>query len=290
LSGGAGNIAFLVGFGRIVNTCFQVEQYFLSDYPGEGEFLQAMSSLLSEQNVYISYNGKRFDSHLLINRGIMNRLHVSFPYHIDLLYPVRRIWKQVIGSCSLSNIEAHILNIERGLDVPGYLVPELYFEYLRTGESRGLEPVFTHNMQDILSLAHLFRLIGDLLQGERSDVAVDRLGLGRYMLEFDPERGEKLLLDNFEDRDYLSGKCLSLYYKRMQRWEDALSLWKRMWRDHQSQFAAVELAKYLEHRVKQYRQALDLVEQLLSSRIYTAESYPELVWRKKRLEKKLTGR
>ena len=43
------------------------------------------------------------------------------------------------------------------------MVPELYFEYLRTGDSRPMEGIFYHNAMDILSLAALFNYTAGLL-------------------------------------------------------------------------------------------------------------------------------
>jgi uncharacterized protein YprB with RNaseH-like and TPR domain len=80
------------------------------------------------------------------------KMSLKDPYHFDLLYPARRLWKRRLESCSLSTVEREILKVIRDDDVPGYLIPEIYFRYLRTKDARAIKQVFEHNLQDILSL------------------------------------------------------------------------------------------------------------------------------------------
>src|SRR4029077_3184982 len=55
--------------------------------------------------------------------------------------------------------ETQVLGFEREGDVPGALIPYLYFEYLRTGRAARLLPVFHHNATDILTLACLTGIV-----------------------------------------------------------------------------------------------------------------------------------
>ena len=57
-----------------------------------------------------------------------------------------------IGDCSLGNLEEQVLRFARVDDLPGSEVPEVYFQYLREGQSPRLQDVFTHNQLDIVSL------------------------------------------------------------------------------------------------------------------------------------------
>jgi len=69
-----------------------------------------------------------------------------------------------LENCSLSTVEREILGVYRENDVPGYLVPEIYFRYLRTGDARDIKGVFEHNLQDILSLVVLTAKINDFFK------------------------------------------------------------------------------------------------------------------------------
>jgi tetratricopeptide (TPR) repeat protein len=75
--------------------------------------------------------------------------------HVDLLFGARRLWRLALERCRLQDLESKILGVERVGDVGGGFIPELYFEWLRTGNGKPLEPVFRHNATDILSLACL---------------------------------------------------------------------------------------------------------------------------------------
>ena len=56
-------------------------------------------------------------------------------------------------------LENQILGVERQGDLPGELIPYVYFEYVRTQEIFSLMPVFHHNAIDILTLACLTAIV-----------------------------------------------------------------------------------------------------------------------------------
>src|ERR1035438_6090196 len=69
------------------------------------------------------------------------------------------------------------------LRLSGWRIPYRYFEYLRTGRTAGLAPVFHHNRLDILTLACLTSLVLAVL-GDPSRAplhAVDLVGLGGWL-------------------------------------------------------------------------------------------------------------
>ena len=57
------------------------------------------------------------------------------------------------------DLENQILGVERQGDLPGELIPYVYFEYLRTREIGRLMPIFHHNQVDILTLACLTAIV-----------------------------------------------------------------------------------------------------------------------------------
>jgi uncharacterized protein YprB with RNaseH-like and TPR domain len=161
LSGGAGTVAFLAAFGRFISSGqLHIKQYLLLDYPGEDDFLEAvLEEFKKEKSVIVSYNGKCFDSPLLATRCLMNgRRPPEYP-HADLLHPARRLWKTVIGDCSQQSVETRILGLERNDDTPGALAPEIWFEFLRTGEAGRLFGVCDHNTADISGLASMLAVM-----------------------------------------------------------------------------------------------------------------------------------
>lgn len=157
LSGGAGTLAFLAAFGRIIKygsvDKLRITQYLLLDYPGESDFLDVVLKEFTKDCVIVTYNGKCFDSQILKTRCLMNRINPPVYYHADLLHPARRLWKNVIQDCSQSSIETRILGIDRSGDIPGALAPDIWFEFLKTGRTDRLTGICDHNVSDISGLA-----------------------------------------------------------------------------------------------------------------------------------------
>jgi len=307
LSGGAGNIAFLIGIGRLAGEEIRVRQLFLSDFPGERELLDLTVQELDASGILVTYNGSSFDLPLLRTRLLMNGMRFAMPGGgIDLLRPARRLWGGLLESCSLHSIEESVLGVERDEDVPGFMVPELYFRFLRWGESERLSAVFAHHLEDIVSLARLFAHIEGLAaeaRDEGSDACgegsvararrggVDRLALATMLIERGERAGERLLHCLFDEGDERAGHAYGLLLKRAHRYEEAREVWRRLWAGAKSRFAAVELAKDYEHRLRDLGAALTLVES--ASRLPVrgfpgaAEARAELLLRKARLQRKL---
>ena len=158
LSGGAGTVAFLAAFGQFIikkNTLnLHVTQYLLLDYPGENDFLDAViKKIKTEKSVIVTYNGKCFDASILKTRCLMNGKKPPEFYHVDLLHPARRLWKNIIHDCSQSSIETKILGLDRSDDIPGALAPEIWFEFLKTGRTERLTGICEHNCSDIAGLS-----------------------------------------------------------------------------------------------------------------------------------------
>ncbi|MEE8563994.1 MAG: ribonuclease H-like domain-containing protein, partial [Atribacterota bacterium] len=189
LAGGAGTYIFLVGVGYFEGDQFCVRQYFMRDYNEERALLSALNDLLSNFKAVVTYNGKTFDLPLMESRYIMSGMKMGLenPYHFDLLYPARRLWKRRLESCSLSTVEREILKVIRDDDVPGYLIPEIYFGYLRTKDARALKQVFEHNLQDILSLVALVSRMCFLVEDplNNTEYGMDIFSIGKM---FDEEK------------------------------------------------------------------------------------------------------
>ncbi|MCL2067773.1 MAG: ribonuclease H-like domain-containing protein [Treponema sp.] len=161
LSGGAGTVAFLAAFGKFThNNKIHITQYLLLDYPGENDFLQAaLGEFDGNEKVIVSYNGKSFDSQILKTRCLMNGIRPPEYHHIDLLHPARRLWKGILENCSQGTIETGILGIDRTGDIPGAMAPEIWFDFLRTGDMDNLMGICEHNCRDITGLASILAAI-----------------------------------------------------------------------------------------------------------------------------------
>jgi len=157
LSGGAGTVAFLAAFGRLDSTGkLRITQYLLLDYPGENDFIEALLGEFAGAVTMVSYNGKCFDSQILKTRCLMNGIAPPEYRHADLLHPARRLWKRLLPNCSQATIETGILGIDRTGDIPGAMAPDIWFAFLRHGETEPLLGICEHNRRDIAGLAAIF--------------------------------------------------------------------------------------------------------------------------------------
>ncbi len=155
LAGGTGTYAFLIGVGRITKEGFRVRQFFMREFGEETSLLHSLTRHLEQFEVLITYNGRTYDQPLLETRYRMVRARPPFSRlaHLDLLHGARRLWNLRFDSCRLVELENRILGIERQGDLPGEMIPYVYFEYQRRGEIDRLLPIFHHNQLDILTLA-----------------------------------------------------------------------------------------------------------------------------------------
>jgi hypothetical protein len=140
----------------------------LLDYPGEYDFVAAVSGEFSSGDpgvTVVSYNGKTFDSSILKTRCLMNGMVPPEYRHVDLLYPARRLWKRMLPDCSQGTIETGILGLDRMGDIPGAMAPDIWFSFLKHGETEPLQGICEHNRRDIAGLAVMFaamlRIAGD---------------------------------------------------------------------------------------------------------------------------------
>lgn len=166
LATGPGTLAFLVGLGTWSGDRLTVRQLVLPDHVDEPALLTLLDGLIPRDAALVTYNGRTFDWPLLVARY---RLHRRPPPehagHHDLLPIARQLWRPRLGNARLATIEHGVCGVERHGDLPGALIPERYFGYLRDRRAEPLRPVLEHNRQDIVTLgkllATLARLIGE---------------------------------------------------------------------------------------------------------------------------------
>jgi len=186
LSGGAGTVAFLVGLGAFDESDFRTTQFFLNGFAGERALLAAVTAFMKDRPLLITYNGRSFDVPVMETRWSFHRLPLPFEgvAHVDMLPPARRLWRagaEGDRSCRLVALEDALFGMARVGDVPGWEIPQRYFEFVRSGDPAPLEPVLHHNRLDLLSLAALTARAQRLVR-EGPDAARDhheRLALGR---------------------------------------------------------------------------------------------------------------
>ena len=289
LAGGTGTCAFLIGIGAVEGPDFVVRQFFLRDYPEEKAILAALAEVLSRYKGFVTFNGKTFDVPLLETRYTLARQRSPFGrmIHLDLLHPARRLWKLRLESCHLTHLEREVLGISRKGDVPGSEIPGIYFDYLRSGDARGLQPVFFHNSLDIVTLAALtaemariVRVETALAGGEAIETIVhagDTPSLDLFSLSRILERaGESEKSASICRRALASGLPVSFepralwhlatQHKRRREYEQAVEIWHEITRRESDGFldALEQLAIHAEHRLRDCSIALGFTERALA--------------------------
>jgi len=162
LATAAGTLPFLVGVGVWQTGELVVSQLLLPDHSGERALLDFLRALLPPDGWLVTYNGKCFDWPLLTARYRLYRQTApALSGHLDLLPVARQLWKHRLGGARLAIVEQALCGVERVDDLPGALIPERYFSYLKSRQPRLLAPIVEHNLQDIISLARLLSVLAD---------------------------------------------------------------------------------------------------------------------------------
>ena len=304
LAGGTGTYAFMVGVGRFEAGIFHLAQFFMRDPSEEPALLEALADFLAPAQALVTYNGKAFDAPLLVTRYSLHNIPIPFKdySHLDLLPLARRLWRDRLPSRSLKYIEENVLGAPRtSQEVPGYEIPYLYFDYLRSGDATPLKGVFYHNAMDVVALAamlnHTSHMLADPLHG-CIEHGLDRIALAKLFEDLGKwdeaarlyERG---LEQQLPEADFWQAvKRLSLLQRRRGDLESAAQLWTKA-ADDGHVYAHIELAKYYEHRHRDHaaalewtRKAIERVGELDIPRYEYNHWMEELEHRRERLEGK----
>ncbi len=273
LAGGAGTYAFLVGTGHFVKNHFVVRQYLMRDYPEELPLLAALQDDIAQAKGLISFNGKRFDWPLLLDRFTMNRFprHISDYLHLDLLFPARRLWKDRLPSCSLSSLEQNILGVHRVGDIPGSEVPQRFFQFLQTGDGELLKDILEHNVIDIVSMVSLLMKLAQIGSQPPAgcDCPFEAEGLGR-LYQQTGDFSQAILyyqsaLEHCQDIRLRSRLLTGIASgnKRLRQYKEAESAWLAL-TQYEDVRAYEELAKYYEHHKKDITAAITMARRGLA--------------------------
>jgi hypothetical protein len=298
LSAGAGTVAFLVGCGYFDLGAFQVRQFLLTSFMSERALLAAVAEFFSGADLIVTYNGKTFDVPVMETRWLFHRLEMPLEGvpHFDMLHPARRLWKTRAGSagdiedsgCRLTTLERTLFNVTRVGDVPGFEIPGRFFNFVRSGDPRPLEPVLEHNRLDLVSLAAVMaRAVRLAREGQTAcRDCTEALALGRVL---ERAGGD----DRFHERAGALARAEACYtraagsraaevkgealyrlgirYRRERRFAEAAAIWREVVELTEPrgirrvgalgdlrQFAAEALAIHHEHRERDLNGAREL--------------------------------
>jgi uncharacterized protein len=279
LAGGTGTYAFLTGLAWWESGGLRIEQLFMRDYDDEHSVLLELADRLKKRPVLVTFNGKSFDWPLLQSRFRMTR-QIEVPElaaHLDFLHPARQLWRLQLGSTRLADLERTVLGNEtlawsRLHDVHSACIPDLYFQFLRTGAVDGIVGVFRHNAMDLRGLA---ALAGRILQvlAKPEDAQTEPLECYAISRLLD-RRGESTKARKLYERclkaqlpEPIARKARHEAAKLAKRERDfgrATELWNELADSSEPSFEALEqLAIYYERREKDYNQAVRITRSAL---------------------------
>jgi uncharacterized protein YprB with RNaseH-like and TPR domain len=275
---GAGMVPFLVGLGYFKGDDFHVVQYFIRDFDEEPSMLYALGKMLERFRLVVTYNGATFDIPLLESRFILARLEnplLGMP-HLDLLTGARRLWRNGHGSCRLVALEREIVSFLRGPDIPGSMIPRVYFDFVNHGSNlayRQLQSVFTHNVYDIVSLAALTVCACDRVTIEPAsfDNPLDLYSLARILENTPDWKSSRALYEMAragglpEPARFRAAESLSVIYRRSGEHEHALAVCLELIQSTSFSMAAFEGAAIHYERIEgNPARALEIVDEALA--------------------------
>jgi hypothetical protein len=195
-------------------------------------------------------------------------------------------------------LERQILGFHREGDLPGEMIPYVYFEYLRSREAHRLMPIFHHNAIDILTLACLTAIVPAAFRDTGHEALArlgvrrgeDLSGIARWLIAAgELERGLELMKRAVaagipDHMLYRSLWDIGLAEKKLERPHAALEVFTELaaCRNEFRCNALQELAKFYEHQERNFALALEFTHQA-----FTLEPSEALLHRKARLEKRL---
>lgn len=263
LAGGTGTLPFLLGLARVEHGRLRLHQYFLTGFRGEHSLLEHAREWLQAGQHLVSYNGKSFDLPLLLTRHRLRRLAwpLAAKPHLDLLHPTRAAFARRWPDCRLQTAEAELLGLRRADDLPGWMVPQVWSEFVRSGVLGEVPRILEHNRLDVISLA---ALPGELcrVHAEPGYRQADGHALARRHLRAgQPALAREHLQAGAASLDPAGLLELAGLHRRAGEWQAALAIWQPL--AAQGVVAAIlALAKFYEHVSGDYGSALAACREL----------------------------
>jgi tetratricopeptide (TPR) repeat protein len=178
-----------------------------------------------------------------------------------------------LPSRTLKYLEENVIFAPRTTEeVPGYEIPYIYFDYLRTRDARPLKGVFYHNAMDVVAMAailtHITAIFSnpftELIKHGLDAVALAKLyeAIGHW--DTAARLFEKSLEMNLDEPDFEHAlQRLSFLQKRRGNLDTAVNLWE-LAANQGHIYAFVELAKYYEHKRRDYLEAMSWTEKAIN--------------------------
>lgn len=154
------NNVILIGMLYQSKDCIVIKQFFAESLSDEKAILTSFKDVISNFDIYISYNGDTFDIPFLNAKYNMYNLDFSLDkdLSLDLLKIVKRN-KDILQleNCKLKTIEKK-LGLDRQDKISGKESVEMYKKFLKTQDENLKNTILKHNYDDIYYLPKLLNI------------------------------------------------------------------------------------------------------------------------------------
>lgn len=292
-------LSFLIGLGYFEDGKYKVEQILLPEPDAELNGFDRLIQLLESHSVLVTFNGKSFDIPVLESRLLYHQLWLNLKEkdHIDLLHLARRLWKNSVPSCALESLEFYIMGQIRDqeLDIEGALIPQVYLQYLVSGEVEPLQKVVMHNQLDLIYTMALMVVICDAIRlpiQVGKEARVDYFAVARLYQSQGHSQITKQILQELREKELHTAESiyeLGLIHKREGALDEAESCFEYgASLKHAPSLLALAI---LSEQQKKLNKALDCTQKLISclQSLYLPDlkQLAEASQREARLQKKL---
>ena len=290
---------FILGHASVKGENIVLKQHILSQPGSEVPLYKSFLESIDYTNM-VTYNGKAFDWPQVKTRHTLIREHVSkLPAfgHFDLYHGARRMWKHRLDRIKLAIVEKEILDFERKDDIPGFLAPMIFFDFIERKNPEGMLGILHHNELDILSLITLYTHLSFQLLGlDENQTGKETFEVGRWFSYIgEKEAAEKVfsaLAQGVEAESIKAKHQLAFGLKKNKEWQKAAEVWTEVVQQGNNSMqleACVELAKIYEHRIKDIKKAIKFTEMAMTKDFQLKNSDKEkLLKRMNRLKSKQT--
>ncbi|MEW6228716.1 MAG: ribonuclease H-like domain-containing protein [Bacillota bacterium] len=142
-----------------------LRQFLARTYEEEAAVLYAVRLELERFRVIATYNGRRFDLPYICDRMAYHGVSFALDqFHIDILRLTRRLYRSALPDCRLTTVASHLLGYERHGDIPSYMIPEVYHDFVKSRNPALIRPILEHNAMDVHTLA---LILGNVLRRAR---------------------------------------------------------------------------------------------------------------------------
>jgi uncharacterized protein YprB with RNaseH-like and TPR domain len=174
----------LLGIANIGKNKICAHQFLVRDISDELGAIWSFLSHVKNGSTLITYNGRKFDIPYIKQRLAYYGKEASLTnHHYDILHFAWRALGKKLPNCRLGTVEKYF-EIQRGIDIPGTLVPHFYDIYLKTRNVGPLVAIVEHNKKDIINLgtvvSRLYELSNSRSRKERIGHAQEKQAREAY--------------------------------------------------------------------------------------------------------------